>query len=103
MVAAAVRLGVGEQKQLAKAAFEAQIQRLRRPQNADLGFAPRIGVVPLPVSAEYNWAGALPLNRGMRRIQTDFLPDMRRNNLRRRRGILGIVLRVHHQSAEKSW
>ena len=61
VVAAAGGLGVGKDGDAAKAAVELEEEVLRRPEQADFGFALGIGVFTLPVRAEADGRCGMPL------------------------------------------
>ena len=46
---------------LSKLAAKTETEELRRPQQADFGFPLRVGVLPLPIRAEHNRPGVLPI------------------------------------------
>src|SRR6266700_8132033 len=71
MVAPAVGIGVLENEKVAVPAYESQIHRGRRPQNADFSFEGWISILALPVGGEADGRGQFPFHCWICRIQLD--------------------------------
>src|SRR5579862_1711715 len=95
MVAPSIGIGVLEREESAIAALESQIQVLPRPQDADLGFASGIGILPLPVRSKRNGHGAFPILHPMRSVESEFVIKIRSHDFRRSRNRIAVVLHQH--------
>lgn len=79
-ITASVRIRLLEDEQLTIPARKAQIQRARRPQDANLGLPLRVSVSALPVGAECDRLRVPPLRRSVARVQRNLAPNPPRRN-----------------------